>query len=671
MKKLQLKDFIAAFDKQGIKYQTDTNGSLSTDCPVCALENKGEGKAKIFADGGFTCRRFAGTGAAEHKREMLTAWDLEPNNKPPAFMSETLFDGKLTFEFEPRGKKYQITARNCDSVLAIDEIELNRSDKRAAFVSQLDGFDGDQKLTIHRTLIEIADRCNKTQSAIDNETEPKETHVLFKELSDGRRAEITRQGFAVYDPVTKSTTYQYRLEDDDGKIYLPLDDDVTRDHILLPSGVSEYGSDKELFNDVKSFLYSQVDIPERDLNIVSKYVFLTYLTDKMKTIPYLRTVGDTGSGKTRLISAVGSLCRLPCFTVSLTAAALFRVVDKYAPTMVIDEASFEKGSDDASALMKISLSGYKKGNSVLRVEKNSKGELTPKSYKVYGAKIYAGIKVSDSPAFENRCHKIVMQETRRDDIDLIVSDEDDLRAENLRNKLTLWRLRNLDIDVKSRIKAAQEELKKYPIKKRLAEIAIPLFALIDDEQVRAEFISSLQNRSSDAVTEKADTTDGQLIHIIWNLIFEKKYAGDKNDDDGDDFEIVLRQYDKSMVHSVEGKPDERLRVGVIAEKLNEGVLERFQKDEVYVGRLLSKLELKSGRISRRASGEFYQKRAVIFDEARLQNLFENFNLIENQQFSVVTVVSETTSLDATNKLTTEEPSDVSHCRQVNLWKKTT
>jgi DNA polymerase-1 len=247
---------------------------------------------------------------------------------------------------------------------------------------------------------------------------------------------------------------------------------------------------------------------------------------------------------------------------------------------------------------------------------------------------------------------------------LIVSDEDDSRAENLRNKLTLWRLRNLDMDVKSRIKAAQEELKKYPIKKRLAEIAIPLFALIDDELVRAEFISSLQNRSSDAVTEKADTTDGQLIEIIWNLIFEKKYAGDKNDDDGDDFEIVLRQYDKSMVHSVEGKPDERLPVGVIAEKLNEGVLERFQKDEVYVGRLLSKLELKSGRISRRASGEFYQKRAVIFDEAGLRNLFENFNLPENQHFSVVTVVSETTSLDTTINLTTEELSDDSLCRQV-------
>lgn len=666
MTKLKLKDFTDAFGKQNIKFRTDTNGSLITDCPVCALESKGESKARIFADGGFTCRRFAGTGAAEHKREMLTAWDLEPNTKPSAFITETLFDGKLTFEFEPRGKKYQITARNCDSVLAIDEIELNRSDKRAAFVSQLDGFDGEQKLTIHRTLIEIADRCNKTQSAIDNETEPKETHVLSRELSDGRRAEITRQGFAVYDPVTKSTTYQFRLEDDDGKIYLPLDDDVTRDHILLPSGVSEYGSDKELFNDVKSFLYSQVDIPERDLNIVSKYVFLTYLTDKMKTIPYLRTVGDTGSGKTRLISAVGSLCRLPCFTVSLTAAALFRVVDKYAPTMVIDEASFEKGDDDASALMKISLSGYKKGSSVLRVEKNSKGELTPKSYKVYGAKIYAGIKVSDSRAFENRCHKIVMQETRRDDIELIVSDEDDLRAENLRNKLTLWRLRNLDMDVKPRIKAAHEELKKYPIKKRLAEIALPLLALIDDEQLKAEFITSLQNRTSDAVTEKADTTDGQLIHIIWNLIFEKKYVSEKNEAD-DDFEIVLREYDKSMVHSVEGKPDERLRVGVIAEKLNEGVLERFQKDEVYVGRLLSKMELKSDRISRRGSGEFYQKRAVIFDEARLQNLFENFNLIENQQFSVVTVVSETTSLDTINNLTTEttkESSDDSHCRQV-------
>ncbi len=286
----------------------------------------------------------------------------------------------------------------------------------------------------------------------------------------------------------------------------------------------------------------------------------------MKTVPYLRTVGETGSGKTRFLSSVGSLCRLPCFTLTITTASLFRVIDKYAPTMIIDEANFEKGSDDATALMQITLAGYKKGSSVLRVEKSSSGELTPKSYKVYGAKIYAGIKASDSPAFENRCHKIIMQETKRDDIELIVSDETDLLAETLRNKLTLWRLRNLDMDIKTRIKSAQEELKKYPFKKRLVEIALPLFALLEDEQIKAEFIASLQSRTTAAVMEKSNTTDGHLVEIIWNLIYEKKYA----DEETDNFEVVLREYDKSVVHSVEGKPDERLRVGIIAEKFNEG-----------------------------------------------------------------------------------------------------
>jgi DNA polymerase-1 len=253
-----------------------------------------------------------------------------------------------------------------------------------------------------------------------------------------------------------------------------------------------------------------------------------------------------------------------------------------------------------------------------------------------------------------------MQETTRDDIELIVSDETELLAETLRNKLTLWRLRNLDMDIKTRIKSAQEELKKYPFKKRLVEIALPLFALLEDEEIKAEFITSLQSRTKSAVTEKSNTTDGHLVEIIWNLIYEKKFADEKTDD----FEVGLREYDKSMVHSVEGKPDERLRVGIITEKFNDGVLERFQKDEVYVGRLLSKLELKTDRISRRASGEFYQNRAVIFDSSRLQKLFLNFNLTENCDFSVSTVSSDLTPIESDTCLTTEESTDESLCRQV-------
>ncbi len=270
-------EFIAVFDAQGIEYRTETDGSLITDCPVCELENKGKNKAKIFPDGGFTCQRFAGTVATAHKQEMLSAWNLESAVKPSAFMSETILGGQVTFEIERGERGWQrVTARNCDSVLHLDTFNLADSSSRVKFIKNLSLSENDS-LTASRTLINLADRyCRVLDDAIEyDEREPEEVKVLFKELADGRRAEITRQGFAVYNPITKATTYSHEVEDEDGTVYVPLFDDVTREHILLPSGVEEYNSEAELFNDVKSFLHSQVDIPERELNIASKYVFLT------------------------------------------------------------------------------------------------------------------------------------------------------------------------------------------------------------------------------------------------------------------------------------------------------------------------------------------------------------------------------------------------------------
>ncbi len=652
-------EFIAAFAAQGIRYQAESDGALLTSCPTCEKEDR-DTKAKIFADGNHSCPRNTGAEGIEHRREMLDDWNLSPSVKPSAFMSETILGGTLTLEVEPhmRGKQ-KVTARNCTSVLNLHIFALVDSSARAKFVKGLN-LTLDEAAETSRALIDLADRFYKvSEVVVDEDSEPEVIPVLFKELADGRRAELTRQGFACYDPATKATTYETRLEDSDGSVYVPFADDVTRDHLLLAGGYAEYNTDRELLAEVESFLRSQVDISERDLKLVSTYVLLTYLVDRMKTIPYLRAVGDTGSGKTRLISAVGSLCRMPCFTVSITAASLFRVIDKYAPTMVIDEANFEKGSDDATALMQISLSGYKNGNSVLRTEKNRHGELTPKSYKTFGAKIYAGIKISDSPAFENCCHKIVMQETKRSDIELIVSDEDELRAETLRNRLTLWRLRNFDMDVKAKIKSAQQELKKKPISKRLVEISLPLFALIEDKDTRDDFIASLQTRTTTAASEKSDTTDGQIIEIIWNLIYEKKF----NNENSDEFEIIFREYDKSMVTSIEGKPDERLRVGVIAEKFNENVLEKYHKDEAFIGNRLQKLGLKRDRISRRASGDFYQKRAVVYEASVLKNVFENYNLQFFPTKVVVTVVSETTPVDTTINLTTTSGDSGEGCRQ--------
>jgi hypothetical protein len=319
---------------------------------VCALENKGEGKAKIFADGGFTCFRFAGTASAEHKREMLSEWNLETSAKPSSFLSEVILDGKLTFEIGrgERGKQ-KITARNCDSVLHIDTFNLADSSARVKFLKNLNLSDSDGVVAC-QTLINLADRFSRVDAAVADEKEPILT--TFAVLNDGRIVEETTSGFAVFDPATKATTVEKSVVDEDGTTYKPLINAERADKIglFLASGVDEYHTEEQLDVDILKFIEKYVDISEQNRAISSKYVRMTYRVDSLNEVPYLHATGNSGNGKSRFTQTVGLLCYRPMFTVGITAAALFRTVDTFHPTLIIDEFNLAASSEDTEAITK-------------------------------------------------------------------------------------------------------------------------------------------------------------------------------------------------------------------------------------------------------------------------------------------------------------------------------
>ncbi len=194
---MTLQQFKDALDASNLTYRTEPDGSLITDCPVCELENKGKDKAKIFAAGGFICQRFAGTGATEHKLEMLSGWNLESAVKPSSFMSETILDGQVTFEIErgERGKQ-RVLARNCDSVLHLDTFNLADSSARVKFIKNLN-LPETGALTASRTLIDIADRFNRVNDAVSDDGEKETVLTTFAVLDDGRILEETTAGIAV------------------------------------------------------------------------------------------------------------------------------------------------------------------------------------------------------------------------------------------------------------------------------------------------------------------------------------------------------------------------------------------------------------------------------------------------------------------------------------------
>lgn len=78
---------------------------------------------------------------------------------------------------------------------------------------------------------------------------------------------------------------------------------------------------------------------QRDADALALWVAHSYLLNSLTVTPMLAiTSPEKRCGKTTVLAVVGALARLSLFTSNITAAALFRSIDRYAPTLVVDEA---------------------------------------------------------------------------------------------------------------------------------------------------------------------------------------------------------------------------------------------------------------------------------------------------------------------------------------------
>jgi DNA polymerase I-like protein with 3'-5' exonuclease and polymerase domains len=635
---MTIQQFKAALDALELPYRTETDGTIIADCQPCELEGKGKDKAKIFPDGGLACLRFAGTESHEHKREMLSAWNLETSVKPSAFMSETILDGQITFEIErgERGKQ-RVTARNCNSVLHVDVFNLADSSARVKFIKNLNLPEPDA-LTTSRTLIDLADRFNRVnEAAFDTGDDQEPVLTTFAVLLDKRIIEETTSGFAVYDPVSESTTVQKSVTDEDGTIYKPLINADRADKIglFLASGVDEYHTEEKLDADILKFIEKYVDISEQNRAISSKYARMTYRIDALNEVPYLHATGNSGNGKSRFTQTVGLLCYRPMFTVGITAAALFRTVDAFHPTFIIDEFNLNASSEDTEAIIQVLNSGYQRLTRIIRCSSKD-SNFMPEGFDPFGAKILSGLKSTDSQPFTSRTHPVKLEETKRNDIPLQLLPEMMSEAQAIRNKLTLWRLRTFNQPLADRLKKAETELKdKGGISKRLIQISVPLYALLDSEEVKDNFVSQLQTRTTDVNDERSQSLDGKLVAVIHSRIF--------TEDENSNLKYV--EYAPEMITGQDGKPDERLTISGITDEVNSDLPEKRKHTPEFVGKVLSGIELKADKITRRKSPNF-QKRAVKFNCELLKKLFVKYNLAILPDFTGITGISNISPIES-------------------------
>lgn len=308
---------------------------------------------------------------------------------------------------------------------------------------------------------------------------------------------------------------QWKYEDQlefDGKIYRPYSAQnnlLLHRVLLLPESPTEYGTEEELVSRIRAFIHKYVHVSELFEQLASYYVLLTWIYDCFHELPYLRLKGDPGSGKTRCLLTVGSLCYKPIFASGAsTVSPLFRMLDTIRGTLIMDEGDF-RFTDERAEIIKILNNGNARGFPVLRSEVTPWGEYNPHAFYVYGPKLVATRKSFDDPALETRCITEEMgTEKLRPGIPINLTNEHAEEASLLRNMLLMFRFR------RHRDMILDEETETLDLEPRLKQVLRPLFSVINDEEIRHELISLMTQYAENMATYRGMQIEAQVLQVI-------------------------------------------------------------------------------------------------------------------------------------------------------------
>jgi len=299
--------------------------------------------------------------------------------------------------------------------------------------------------------------------------------------------------------------------------YAPENPLLNQKIILFPDDPWEYGEEERLIGEIRSFIHRYVDVSEIFELISTYYVLLSWVYDTFNEIPYLRLRGDYGSGKTRFLQTVGSICFKPIFASGAsTVAPLFHILNQVGGTLILDEGDF-RFSDEKADIAKILNNGNAKGFPVLRCEKINQREFAPKAYNVFSPKIVASRNDYDDLALESRFISEDMGFKRiRNDIPLTLPSSFSAEALALRNKLLLWRFKNYGQARKA------EAYVDRKLEQRINQIIVPLLTLMPDARERKEVLKFARIKNEQIRSDRGFQVEADLLSVIKEISAQSK-----------------------------------------------------------------------------------------------------------------------------------------------------
>lgn len=337
--------------------------------------------------------------------------------------------------------------------------------------------------------------------------------------------------------------------------------------VTLAEAPEDYGSVPELVAAIQSYIYRYVDLSDHFRKIASYYVMLTWVYDAFNELPYLRLRGDYGSGKTRALIVLGSICNRAFFASGAsTVSPIFHTLDTFRGTLIFDEADF-RFSDEKSELIKIFNNGNVRGFPVLRTAMTVRNEFDPRAFNVYGPKIVAMRRAFEDKALESRFLTEEMgQRSMRSDIPINLPDIQQDEARKLRNQLLMYRFRTL------RTIRIDDSLVDRSLSPRLNQVLVPLLSIIEDAELREDIRASVQSLDQSLYAERSQSTEAGVLDVLHELC-------DETDWPTISIAVVTEAFTKKFAGEYERPITNRFIGGIVRNKLR---LMTYKSHGVYV-----------------------------------------------------------------------------------------
>lgn len=352
--------------------------------------------------------------------------------------------------------------------------------------------------------------------------EPPPIFTTVIDHPDGRHVEeILKDGaptFLVYNPKTGEITYQDKMEIA-GITFLPYPiDHRLKEAITLPDGVEEYGSVSSLRKEMLDLTLEVFDpVSSHDIIKVINDIYLTswYATGWMEKyverfIPVISFRGPSETGKKRGLTTARWMSYRAIYALKTTKVpSLFRVIDPWKGTLVLDEADLRESSESADFVEFIN--SRADGVPIPRYNTEKKGT---EWFYSFGLTVTATRRPYYDDGIESRIIVFPAESTDKPEkYPLIPPKEWLVKARSLQRKLLLFRLRHLQGDIPSNL--IIPGVKGF----RVREAFLALQALEKEDpglmENIAETAKKLERR---VIADRANSPEGLVLNHVYGTL---------------------------------------------------------------------------------------------------------------------------------------------------------